>query len=108
MNIGQFTKKPNGDYQGSICTFGFLAATVTLEAVKAKGDGPGYIVHTPTGELGAAWTRTSKAGNEYLSVSFRGPLLAKPIFAALVATEDENTFALVWSEPKAKDKEPQA
>lgn len=100
MNIGSFKQQENGDYIGQIDTFGYTAASVTIEAITTKGSGPDYIVHTPTGELGAAWKKVSEKGNNYLSVSFKGPLVQGPIYAALVATNEKGTFALVWSEPR--------
>jgi uncharacterized protein (DUF736 family) len=45
-------------------------------------------------EIGAGWTKTSKAGAEYISVRIDDPALANPIFAALVTTKTGP--ALVW------------
>ncbi len=102
MNIGTFTKK-QGVLTGKISTFGAQFEGVSFEAITAKGNGPTHIITTDAGELGAAWEKTSKAGNKYLSVSFKGPLLAQPINAALVETKEPGTFALVWNEPEKKE-----
>lgn len=99
MNIGIF-KRDGDDFTGNISTFGANFAHVTFEAIRSQGNGPAYIIHSNGGELGAAWKKTSEKGNEYLSVSFKGPFLPGPVYAALVATNEANSFALVWNEPK--------
>ena len=47
-------------------------------------------------EIGAAWHRTSKGGNEYISVKLDDPSFAAPIYANLVEQQDKG-FALIWS-----------
>lgn len=102
MIIGTFTKTKDG-YTGSISTFGAQFPAVTFEKVEAKTDkAPNYIIHTAEGgELGAAWEKTSGEGKTYLSVSFKGPLLAAPINAALASLD--KSPVLVWSEPRQRD-----
>lgn len=101
MIIGNFTKAKNG-YSGNISTFGAQFAEVTFEKVEAKGNGPNYIIKSHAGgELGAAWEKTSGEGKTYLSVSFKGPLLARPINAALASLD--KSPVLVWSEPRERD-----
>lgn len=99
MNIGAFTKKGD-DLTGTISTFGASFENVTFEAITAKNNGPDYIIHTEAGELGAAWKKTSKQGNDYLSVSFRGPFLPGEVYAALLPTKAKGEFVLVWNELK--------
>jgi uncharacterized protein (DUF736 family) len=101
MNIGTF-KKSGKNLEGSISTFGAQFPAVTFEAITKTGNGPDYRITTPEGgELGAAWQKTSGDGNtNYLSVTFKGPLLPKPINAALFETKKAGTHNLVWDEPK--------
>ena len=98
MNIGTFTKEGN-NIIGSISTIGAQFSQVVFEAITAKGNGPSYIIHADGGELGAAWVKTSKDGLEYLSVSFRGPFVTKPVYAAMFQNKDGKTYSLVWDEP---------
>lgn len=104
MNIGQFKRDDKGFIAGSIASpFGILRG-VSFEPIQQKGNGPDYIVTTDAGELGAAWKKTSKNGNAYLSVSLRSPFLPAPVNAALLeSTREPGTFALVWDEPKKDD-----
>jgi uncharacterized protein (DUF736 family) len=101
MNIGTFKKNEDG-FVGSISTFGGQFKKVVFEAISREGNGPDYIVHADGGELGAAWNKTSeKKGTEYISVSFKGPFLAAPVYASLVeSTKAPGTFSLLWSEKK--------
>jgi len=104
MNIGQFKRDGNGIISGSIASpFGILKG-VAFEAIQQKGNGPDFIVTTDAGELGAAWKKTSKNGNAYLSVSLRSPFLPASVNAALLeSTREPGVFALVWDEPKKDD-----
>ena len=100
MNIGNYTKKENGDYVGSLVTIGAVFRDVTFEAIRSQGNSPDYIVTTDDGELGAAWNKTSEAGNPYLSVSLKGPFV-KTVYCALVQSEKSpGNYALIWNEPK--------
>ena len=48
-------------------------------------------------EIGAAWTKSSNEGREYLSVKLDDPSFTAPIFASLFADEDGKSFNLIWS-----------
>lgn len=108
MNIGQF-KKLDGVITGSIITLNGTLHEVAFEKITPTGEkGPDYIITTDGAELGTARLKTSKKGNSYLSVVLRSPFLPGPVFAALVQGKNNpDDYALLWSEPKAKD-EPEA
>ena len=76
--------------------------------VSAKqGNGPDFVVFgapcedEPASELGAAWTKTSKAGKAYLSVKLDSPVLTTPINGALTRQQD-GSYALVWNRKEVK------
>ena len=50
-------------------------------------------------EIGAAWTKRSNEGREYLSLKLDDPSFLTPLFANLFDEEDSETFNLIWSRP---------
>jgi uncharacterized protein (DUF736 family) len=54
-------------------------------------------------EIGAAWTKTSKEGRDYLSIKLDDPSFNAPIFASLFTDEDGKTFNLIWSRARASN-----
>lgn len=109
MIIGNFThdaKKKT--YTGDIVALSFEKRGVTFTPVEKNSEKePDYRVtvatESGTSELGAAWKRTSERGQDFISVSLDGPLLAAPFNAALFTDKDGNA-TLVWTRPKKKAK----
>ncbi|WP_222592976.1 DUF736 domain-containing protein, partial [Acidomonas methanolica] len=54
------------------------------------------------GEIGAAWSRCSNEGRDYLSLKLDDPSLNAPIFANLVDGEDGEGYNLIWSRPNGR------
>ena len=101
MNIGLFSTKDNGTIAGEIVAIGAQIADVAFEAITKTGNSPDYIITANGGELGAAWKKTSKEGNTYLSVSLKSPFLPAPVNCALVQSQQNpGQWALRWSEPR--------
>jgi hypothetical protein len=48
-------------------------------------------------EIGAAWSKRSNEGRDYLSVKLDDPSFNAPIYANLFNDEDGETFTLIWS-----------
>ena len=48
-------------------------------------------------EIGAAWTKRSNEGREYLSVKLDDPSFNTPIYANLFDAEDGQGYSLIWS-----------
>jgi uncharacterized protein (DUF736 family) len=95
MIIGNF-KSVGASYTGTIQTLTFTAKVAFTPAAMKSDKAPDYRVSTGHTELGAAWKKTSDAGNEYLSVQLDDPSLPAPIQCALVKTGTEGTYSLVW------------
>lgn len=94
--IGTFTKTDNG-FDGTIQTLGLKATKVTVSSVEKSADtAPDFRIKAGAVEIGAAWHRTSKGGNEYISVKLDDPSFAAPIYANLIEQQDKG-FALIWS-----------
>ena len=64
---------------------------------------PSHRVFVGRAEIGAAWTKTSNEGREYLSVKLDDPSFNAPIFASLFADEDAKTFNLIWSRARSSN-----
>lgn len=97
-NIGTF-KKVGNDYQGEIVTMSVQTKNVRIVAEEgtANENAPSHRVFVGRAEIGAAWTKTSNEGREYLSVKLDDPSFTAPIFANLFDDEDGKTFNLIWS-----------
>jgi hypothetical protein len=48
-------------------------------------------------EIGAAWSKRSSEGRDYLSVKLDDPSFNAPIYANLFDDEDGEGFTLIWS-----------
>ncbi|MEI9899200.1 MAG: DUF736 domain-containing protein [Hyphomicrobium sp.] len=110
MIIGTFTyDEKTGTYTGHVVTLSFERQGVALIPNATRSDKePDYrvIVEASGAELGAAWSRTSERGQDYLSVLLDGPLLPKPLNAALFPGDEGAEASLVWSRPRRKPKPP--
>ncbi|PKR48448.1 DUF736 domain-containing protein [Thalassospira marina] len=94
--IGTFTKNDSG-FAGTIQTLGLKATKVAITGIeKAADTAPDFRVKAGNAEIGAAWHRTSKGGNDYISVKLDDPSFAAPIYANLVEQQDKG-YALIWS-----------
>jgi uncharacterized protein (DUF736 family) len=107
MIIGKFTQQGEV-YTGNFYGIGFTVPHVVFRPVTAKqSNGPDFMVtgaphkDEPATELGAAWAKTSKAGNAYLSVKLDSPVLVAPINGALTRQQD-GSYAMVWNRKEAK------
>ena len=48
-------------------------------------------------EIGAAWSKQSQEGRDYLSVKLDDPSFVAPIYANLFAEDDGENFSLIWT-----------
>ena len=53
-------------------------------------------------EIGAAWTKKSNEGREYLGLKLDDPSFAAPIYANLFDDEDGEGSSLIWSRPNTR------
>lgn len=94
ITIATFTKTKTG-YIGAIRTLA-LSAKITLTPVEdGKGKAPDFRVIAEDGiEIGGAWKRKSKSGNDYLSVRLDDPSFNAPVYGNLV--ERDGQHQLIW------------
>ena len=102
-NIGSF-KKVGSDFQGEIVTLSVQAkgVRVVAEANRSNENAPSHRVYVGRAEIGAAWSKRSNEGRDYLSVKLDDPSFNAPIYANLFDDEDGEGFSLIWSRPNGR------
>ena len=95
-NIGTF-KKSGDDFQGEIVTLSLQSKGVRIvpETNRMSDNAPSHRVYVGRAEIGAAWSKRSNEGRDYLGLKLDDPSFTAPIYANLV--EDGEVFALIWS-----------
>ena len=101
--IGTFKKSGSG-YTGDITTLSVQAkgVRVTAEENRSNDNAPTHRVFVGKAEIGAAWTKRSTEGRDYLSVKLDDPSFTAPIYANLFDDEGAETYSLIWSRPNGK------
>jgi uncharacterized protein (DUF736 family) len=102
--IGTF-KKSGNTYTGTITTLAVQAKNVRLvpEDNRQNDNAPSHRVLVGQAEIGAAWTKRSNEGRDYLSLKLDDPSFTAPIYANLFDDEDSETFSLIWSRPNKRN-----
>ena len=96
--IGSF-KKAGCELQGEIVTLSVQTKGVRIvpETNRANDTTPSHRIFVGRAEIGAAWSKRSNEGRDYLSVKLDDPSFNAPIYANLVDDEDGEGFTLIWS-----------
>jgi uncharacterized protein (DUF736 family) len=97
-NIGSF-KKVGSEFQGEIITLSVQAKNVRLvpETSRSNENAPSHRAYVGRAEIGAAWSKRSNEGRDYLSLKLDDPSFNAPIFANLFDDEDGEGYTLIWS-----------
>ena len=97
-NIGSF-KKVGGELQGEIVTLSVQTKGVRIvpEANRVSDNAPSHRVFVGRAEIGAAWSKRSNEGRDYLSIKLDDPSFTAPIYANLFEDEDGEGYSLIWS-----------
>lgn len=97
-NIGSF-KKVGSEFQGEIVTLSVQAKGVRIvaETTRTNDNAPSHRVFVGRAEIGAAWSKRSNEGRDYLSLKLDDPSFNAPIFANLFEDEDGESYTLIWS-----------
>ena len=97
-SIGTF-KKSGAEFHGEITTLNVQAKNVRIvpEANRVSDNAPTHRVFVGRAEIGAAWTKRSSEGRDYISVKLDDPSFTLPIYASLFDDEDGEGFSLIWS-----------
>jgi uncharacterized protein (DUF736 family) len=99
--IGTF-KKVGNDFQGEIITLSLQARGVRIvpETSRSSDAAPSHRVYVGRAEIGAAWSRRSEEGRDYLSLKLDDPSFTAPIYANLFDDDNGENFTLLWSRPR--------
>jgi uncharacterized protein (DUF736 family) len=99
--IGSF-KKVGNDFQGEIITLSLQAKGVRIvaESNAANDKAPSHRVFVGRAEIGAAWSKRSEEGRDYLSLKLDDPSFNAPIYANLFDDEGAEGYTLLWSRPR--------
>jgi len=114
MVIGSFQYDASRDiYAGEISTLMLSHRNVEFRPTdKSGGKEPDYRIVGDSAdgapELGAAWKRQAKHGEDYLSVVLDDPSLPQPVNAGLMLTPDSSQGLLIWSRANRRDPRSQA
>lgn len=99
--IGYVTRQGNG-FKGQLRTLSIRAEIEILPNGRKSGERqPDYRVMASGVEVGAAWNKTSEAGNDYVSLSLAAPEFGpRKLYANLgraAGQDDDDTFAIIWN-----------
>ena len=102
--IGTFKKTGSNEFTGEIITLSVQAKGVRIvpDARAAGENAPSHRVLVGRAEIGAAWSKRSNEGRDYLGLKLDDPSFNAPIYANLFAEEDNDGYALIWSRPSGR------
>ena len=102
--IGTFKKTGSNEFTGEIVTLSVQAKNVRIAPdQRATGENaPNHRVLVGRAEIGAAWSKTSNEGRNYLGLKLDDPSFNAPIYANLFDDEDGEGFSLIWSRPNGR------
>ncbi len=102
--IGTFKKTGSNEFTGEIVTLSVQARNVRIvpETNRSGENAPSHRVFVGRAEIGAAWSKRSNEGRDYLGLKLDDPSFNAPIYANLFDDEGEETFSLIWSRPNGR------
>jgi uncharacterized protein (DUF736 family) len=102
--IGTF-KKTGNELTGEIVTLSVQARNVRIvpEANRSGENAPSHRVFVGRAEIGAAWSKRSNEGRDYLGLKLDDPSFTAPIYANLFGDEDGEGYSLIWSRPTRRN-----
>ena len=104
--IGTFKKTSVNEFTGEIVTLSVQAKNVRIIAEpRASGDNaPSHRVLVGRIEIGAAWSKRSNEGRDYLGLKLDDPSFNAPIYANLFDDHSQG-YSLIWSRPNRRRSE---
>ncbi|RVB80647.1 MULTISPECIES: DUF736 domain-containing protein [unclassified Mesorhizobium] len=102
--IGTFKKTGNNEFTGEIVTLSLQTKNVRVvpEANGSSDNAPSHRVFVGRVEIGAAWSKRSNEGREYLGLKLDDPSFTAPIYANLFDDEEGEGYSLIWSRPNGR------
>ena len=102
--IGTFKKTGSNEFTGEIVTLSVQAKDVRIvpETTRHRRERPQPPGLVGRAEIGAAWSKRSNEGRDYLGLKLDDPSFNAPIYANLFDDEDGEGYSLIWSRPNAR------
>jgi len=102
--IGTFKKTGANEFIGEIVTLSLQAKNVRIvpESSRSGENSPSHRVYCGRVTIGAAWSKRSNEGRDYLGLKLDDPSFTAPIFANLFDDEGGETYSLIWSRPNTR------
>ncbi|MES0110033.1 DUF736 domain-containing protein [Mesorhizobium sp. M0013] len=102
--IGTFKKAGDNEFTGAIVTLSVQTKNVRIvpEANRSGENAPSHRVFVGRAEIGAAWSKRSNEGRDYLGLKLDDPSFIAPIYANLFADEEGEGYSLIWSRPNGR------
>ena len=103
--IGTFKQSGNNEFTGEIVTLSVQAKNVRIvpEANRSGDNSPSHRVYVGRVEIGAAWSKRSNEGRDYLGLKLDDPSSNAPIYANLFDDEEGEGYSLIWSRPNRRN-----
>ena len=103
--IGTFKKTGSNEFTGEIVTLSVQARNVRIvpETNRSGENAPSHRVFVGRVEIGAAWSKRSNEGRDYLGLKLDDPSFTAPIYANLFGDEDGEGHSLIWSRPSRRN-----
>src|SRR6266542_2119325 len=97
--IGTFKKTGKKEFTGDIVTLSLQVKNVRIvpAAHRAGDNAPSHRVFFDGVEIGAAWSKHSSEGRDYLGLKLDDPSFTAPIYANLFDDEEGEGYILIWS-----------
>ena len=103
--IGNFQQSGDNEFNGEIVTLSLQAKNVRIVPdTRSSGENaPSHRVFVGRIEIGAALSKQSNEGRNYLGLKLDDPSFTAPIYANLVEGEDGQGYSLIWSRPNRRN-----
>jgi uncharacterized protein (DUF736 family) len=106
--IASLTKQKDGGFSGTLILPSLDGKKILFTPVENQtAKGPAYRVTVGSFEAGAAWMRTSKKGNAYISVKLSETSFHGGTIYPVLVKSDKAGYLLDWN-PQPKKSRPQA
>ena len=99
-SLGYASPFPTGAVApGEIVTLSLQAKNVRIvrETSRSGENAPSHRVYIGRVEIGAAWSKRSGEGRDYLGLKLDDPSFNAPIYANLIEEEGGESHTLIWS-----------
>ena len=103
--IGTFKKTGSNEFTGEIVTLSVQTKNVRIvpDARSTGENAPSHRVFVGRAEIGAAWSKRSNEGRDYLGLEAGRPELQRPDLRQPFDDEDGDGYSPIWSRPNRRN-----